>query len=645
MTTDASLPRLDPGADPALTKAAKNKPSSTGRPAASAAEVDRFDRFLREAAQGDRSQAGPRFEVRPGTQPMDLAITHQGTHRSVRQSPTGRSDIESLMDRRSEPAPSRADRGVRGDDNRADRLDRGDDRAVDRQTRPERRKADSSERTDDDLSDEAELRPEESATDTDDQTERVDEGQDSVAENGDGQGHDDDDVESEDQQRPDESADAESTDGVEAANELTEIVEIDTSTAEEVETDTGDDDSESDEGSESRVPDGANVAAVVVDAETAQPATEAEADAGAEVMVDGAENVEISDVVVEDATVVEAETTDGEVPDQSGSADQVEASVVSDDAVIETSSSADDAVGAGPVVTNAEADPSTGDAAADGQQPTNTENRGGNRAGQEAVGSRSADQVARPELATEQPVVAEADSTDEAGADTAVESVDTGAGSAAPDTNTGGRQQGEQPQSQPQAVAVARPTAGTEAAAASTSNEGVTQIGSTALGRAVAEAVASATGTNSADGADGDPIWQQIRRAIGSIRNLPTGERQMTIRLRPAELGAVLVRINTTDAGTTVALVTESTAAANQLNQQRQQLITDLEDGGLADVNVDIGSEADADRPGGEPSDDEASGGVAGGSIGSSGVADERDTVFDQRRSRGASTGLIDVDL
>lgn len=107
---------------------------------------------------------------------------------------------------------------------------------------------------------------------------------------------------------------------------------------------------------------------------------------------------------------------------------------------------------------------------------------------------------------------------------------------------------------------------------------------------------------DTADGPDdSDPLWSQVRRAVGSLRTSAEGEQQITIRLRPAELGSVVVRINTGEAGTTVALVTETGAAASQLNQQRSLLIDGLEESGIDGATVDIGT----DDGSGQPQDDE----------------------------------------
>ena len=119
----------------------------------------------------------------------------------------------------------------------------------------------------------------------------------------------------------------------------------------------------------------------------------------------------------------------------------------------------------------------------------------------------------------------------------------------------------------------------------------------------------------------------------------------MTIRLRPDDLGSVVVRISTGEAGTTVALVADSAAAANQLAQQRQQLIRELQDGGLRGVAVDVSTSADSqEQTDGARDDDgdqllQSTGTLVGDG------ADDASAGYGHRLSRRTSQGLIDVDL
>lgn len=152
------------------------------------------------------------------------------------------------------------------------------------------------------------------------------------------------------------------------------------------------------------------------------------------------------------------------------------------------------------------------------------------------------------------------------------------------------------------------------------------------------------------DGEPGEPLWLQVHRAVGSLRTLRNGEQQVTIRLRPAELGSVLVRINAGENGTAVSLLTESAIAANQLGQQRQQLVDQLEESGLRGVAVDIdtGGNPDQAEPGAEGDGDPSSAdstGPAAASAGAAGGPIDGGNGFRARRGRGSSVGLVDLDL
>lgn len=158
--------------------------------------------------------------------------------------------------------------------------------------------------------------------------------------------------------------------------------------------------------------------------------------------------------------------------------------------------------------------------------------------------------------------------------------------------------------------------------------------------------------TAEAEGGDpGDPVWRQVRRAMGSLRTNSSGDQQLTIRLRPDTLGSVVVRVSSGENGTTVAVVAESTAAASQLQQQRPLLVSELESSGLSGVSIDIGrddqtgqrQQAGFDRDG--SSDGSRSGGrdsppAPAGEVEPDPAQNHRD-----RRFRTPSNGLVDLDL
>lgn len=189
---------------------------------------------------------------------------------------------------------------------------------------------------------------------------------------------------------------------------------------------------------------------------------------------------------------------------------------------------------------------------------------------------------------------------------------------------------------------VVAPTVTTGNTTAAAANAAVGQLTATEAAAPTAEAAAPAPAAPAAE--EGDQLWQQVRRAIGSMRLNTEGDQQMTIRLRPAELGSVVVRVTTGEAGTAVSLVAESSAAANQLNQQRQQLISDLEETGIGSVNVDIDSSGDPDQA---ESDEAGEDGDGAPRSGLNPTMSDRELVrnYSNRRDRGATSGLVDVDL
>ncbi|MEM9563295.1 MAG: flagellar hook-length control protein FliK [Actinomycetota bacterium] len=155
------------------------------------------------------------------------------------------------------------------------------------------------------------------------------------------------------------------------------------------------------------------------------------------------------------------------------------------------------------------------------------------------------------------------------------------------------------------------------------------------------------------DGDPADPLWLQVRRAIGSLRTLQNGEQQLTIRLRPAELGSVVVRVAAGEGGTTVSLVADSAIAATQLTQQRQQLVSELEQSGLTGVAVDVGTggnpdAADTDQANPDGDDPGAGAGTADGTAAAAAAAGSSNlprTGGRGRRPSGSSGGLVDVEL
>jgi hypothetical protein len=153
---------------------------------------------------------------------------------------------------------------------------------------------------------------------------------------------------------------------------------------------------------------------------------------------------------------------------------------------------------------------------------------------------------------------------------------------------------------------------------------------------------AAADETGDADGPDA--VWRQVRRALGSLRSRSDGEREMVVRLRPAELGSVTIRVHTTEQGVRVSLVADTAAAAGQLNQQRHHLLSELDESGLAGASVDVGQHdpSDGTGPGGGRGDGEPDRGPELRPTGGPSTATSTRAADPGRRR---SSGSIDLDL
>lgn len=92
----------------------------------------------------------------------------------------------------------------------------------------------------------------------------------------------------------------------------------------------------------------------------------------------------------------------------------------------------------------------------------------------------------------------------------------------------------------------------------------------------------------------GDSVLRQVRRAMGAIRNVGEGDHEFKIRLVPKELGSISIEIRSSDAGIAIGMVTETSAASDRLNEQRDQLMQELTESGMDASSVDISQE---DRP------------------------------------------------
>ena len=172
-------------------------------------------------------------------------------------------------------------------------------------------------------------------------------------------------------------------------------------------------------------------------------------------------------------------------------------------------------------------------------------------------------------------------------------------------------------------------------------------------GSASVDDPAAAAGIDAEPADQANPVWRQVRRALGSLRRSGPGEETMTIRLRPAELGSVTVRINTSAAGMRVALVADSPVAAQELNQQRHELLRDLDESGFGGTGVDVSTGQQWQQNNGDESPDNASpkNQMAAGDIGQPRSANPTDTdrsnpvYLMRQRLRHQSAQALDVSL
>lgn len=144
-----------------------------------------------------------------------------------------------------------------------------------------------------------------------------------------------------------------------------------------------------------------------------------------------------------------------------------------------------------------------------------------------------------------------------------------------------------------------------------------------------------------------DSVMRQVKRAIGSIRNAGGGDHEFKIRLVPRELGSVTIGIQTSEAGIAIGLVTETSAASDRLNEQRQQLMDELAESGLDSSNVDISHEGqDQNYFGGGTDSDGAESHSAGSSdSASSSAADALANRQSTGVNRARTPGRVDVAL
>lgn len=138
-------------------------------------------------------------------------------------------------------------------------------------------------------------------------------------------------------------------------------------------------------------------------------------------------------------------------------------------------------------------------------------------------------------------------------------------------------------------------------------------------------------------------LWEDVRSAFDRIRSTGDGQ-EVRIRLRPAELGELLVQIRTKGDHVAVRLVASSAAAQQTLVDDRLRLAAELARAGFEEGSVDI-SQQDAGDAGGrgrqnsDGSDTDRSGRSIGTAGGASGLATTRD-IFERREPIRTDSGF-----
>lgn len=88
------------------------------------------------------------------------------------------------------------------------------------------------------------------------------------------------------------------------------------------------------------------------------------------------------------------------------------------------------------------------------------------------------------------------------------------------------------------------------------------------------------------DGPD-EALWGQVQRALNRVRAEAHGQ-ELTVRLNPAELGELILKVRTQGDEVTVRLVATSATSHQALLGDRQRLATELHNAGFNDGFVDI---------------------------------------------------------
>jgi flagellar hook-length control protein FliK len=97
-----------------------------------------------------------------------------------------------------------------------------------------------------------------------------------------------------------------------------------------------------------------------------------------------------------------------------------------------------------------------------------------------------------------------------------------------------------------------------------------------------------------------EELWGQVSRALHRVRPTADGN-EVRLRLRPAELGELLVNVQANDDGVSVRLVTTSNTAQQTLAADSARLKNELHLAGFGETSVDVSQQDDGRQDNGQP--------------------------------------------
>ncbi len=207
------------------------------------------------------------------------------------------------------------------------------------------------------------------------------------------------------------------------------------------------------------------------------------------------------------------------------------------------------------------------------------------------------------------------------------ESTPHDAGDNSPSTDVG---------TEPVAVDAAPATERIRTASVSAAPDGTRVDGASGVQHRSAEAATAATaatpvGAPAMAEFDGE-VWEQVQKAVSLVRQNGPGRHEVSLVLRPDDLGSVAIELTQRGDDVTVRIVTQTAAAQDRLDRGR--LLAELQSAGIDPSAVDI-SHRDTAGSGGGGGDGEADGRSAHSSPGAGG--DTASTTRPLRRTPGLS--------